>query len=108
MDKKHGSERPSGKGVQATPGKEAPGNSGQAGSGSGREGFYVDELGRTCYGSQCIEIAIDEQRREVVVRPKPDSTCDTGDFVEAVRRTLGKGARTVYEIPSEIKEDKPK
>ena len=108
MDKKHGPERPSGKGIQNPAGEKTARDSGQARDGSTNRGFYINERGQTCYGNECVSLAVDEQRREVVVNIKPGATCDIDPFVEAMRRTLGKGARTVYEVESEYKEDKPK
>jgi hypothetical protein len=96
------------KGVQATPGTPPPPDRGSAGSRSDNRGFYVNERGQQCYGDKCLNLTVDEERREVVVNVKPDATCDVSDFVEAVKRTLTKGARTVYEVESEYKEDKPK
>jgi hypothetical protein len=51
-------------------------------------------------------MAVDEARREVVVNIKPDAECDTGPVVEGLRKVLGAGARTVYEVESELREEK--
>jgi hypothetical protein len=104
MDKKPGPERGSSKSLPNIASATPKTDSGQAGKGSNKTGYYIDELGRVCYGNQCVKLAIDEVRREVVVNVKPGAACDVEPVVEALRKTLGSGARTVYEVESEYQE----
>ena len=108
MDKKHGPERPSRKGVQGTPGATPTPDSGQARAGGNEGGVYTNERGEVCYGTKCFNLAIDEQRREIRVNIKQSGECELDPVIQAARAVLGKGAKTVYEIESEYKEDKPK
>lgn len=104
MAKKLRSKGDSSQGSKGSPGQAAPGDSRPAGTGGARSGTWTDEYGRTCYGDDCIQLAIDQARREVVVNVKPGAKCDLGPMIETLRETLGKGARTVYELESEVKE----
>ena len=111
MDKKHGPKGASGQGVQATPGKEAEADSGQAGSGIPGPRVYTNERGEVCLGTKCFNMAINPEQREIRINIKRGGDCgeNLGIAVEAAREVLGKGARTVFEIESpEWKEDKPK
>ena len=108
MGKESRPKGPGGQDVQAPSGSKAKADSQEARTGSPGRGFYVNERGQVCYGNDCITLAVDEERREVIVNIKPTATCDIDPFVEAARRTLGKGARTVYEVESVYQEDKPK
>jgi hypothetical protein len=108
MDKKHGPEKPSSKGVQATPGAAPTPDSGSPGAGSENAGVYVNQRGEVCYGTECFNLAIDEQRREIRVNIKQSGQCQLDPVIEAMRQVLGEGARTVYEVESEFKGDKPK
>jgi hypothetical protein len=53
-------------------------------------------------------MAIDQERREIRVNIKQSGECELDPVIEAMRQVIGKGARTVYEVESEYKEDKPK
>lgn len=77
--------------------------------GNGGEGLrmYVNERGETCLGTECFLLAIDEQRREIRVNVKRGATCNVDPFVDSLRKTLGAGSRTVYEVESEYREDTP-
>ena len=97
--------RRSGPTVQASSGREAPPGGGKAGEGSSI-GTWTDQYGRLCYGNECFTMALDEARREVVVNIKPDASCDTQPVIEGLRKMLGVGARTVYEVESEVREKK--
>jgi hypothetical protein len=108
MDKKHGPGRASGKGVQATPGAPASADSGQAGDGGNEGGVYTNERGEVCYGTKCYNMAIDQERREIRINIKRSGECELDPVIEAMRQVIGKGARTVYEVETEYKEDKPK
>ena len=98
---------PGSKGVQDTSGKAAEADSRPPGEGSQNRGVWTNERGETCYGNDCVLLAIDPARREIRVNIKRSSACDVDSLVEALRQTLGEGARTVYEVESEYKE-KPK
>lgn len=50
-----------------------------------------------------MQLAVDEARREVVVNVQPDAVCNVEPIIEALRKTLGAGARTVYEVQSEMR-----
>ncbi len=103
MDKKPRSKGTSDKGIQVPPGTEIQADRQSAGKGGKTSGYYIDEFGRTCYGNYCVKLAIDEHRKEVVVNVNPNADCDLGPVIEALRATLGAGARTVYEVESELK-----
>lgn len=100
--------RPSGKSAEDTLGSKAPADSEPTRTGSDAAGFRTDQYGRTCWGNSCVEIAVDEARNEIVVNVRPNAPCaeEIQPLVDAIRRTLGKGARTVYEVESELKEPK--
>jgi hypothetical protein len=94
----------SSKSVQASSSLAVKANSRQVGKGSENGGVYVNERGQVCYGDKCVTLTVDGERREIVVNVKRDATCNVEPLVEAIRETLGKGCRTVYEVESEIKE----
>jgi len=51
-------------------------------------------------------LAVDTKRREVRVEIKRETcSCEIEPFIEALKETLGVGAKTVYEIPSIVKDD---
>ena len=106
MAKTSGSERAGKQGIQATSVSKIEANSEPSRTGSENRGSWIDEYGRTCYGNECFQMAIDETRREIVVNVKPNSECNIGPVIEALRKTLGEGARTVYEVESESRETK--
>jgi hypothetical protein len=108
MVKKLGSERASDKGIQATPGAPVAPNSGAPGARGNEGGVYTNERGEVCYGTKCFNMAIDQERREIRVNIKQSGECELDLVIEAMRQVIGKGARTVYEVESEYKEDKPK
>jgi hypothetical protein len=101
MDKKHGPERSSSKLLSTSDSTKVKTDSKPAGKGSGDSGFYINDRGQTCYGNKCVSIAIDEERREVIVNVKRSATCNIDPLVESLRKTLGKGSRTVYEVENE-------
>jgi hypothetical protein len=88
------------KDIQGTPSGKTPGDRRPLGKGS-EAGEYIDEFGRKCIGNECFTLAIDEQRQELVINIKPDNECITPEIIESIRNTIGKGARTVYEVESE-------
>lgn len=90
--------------IQATVGSKTKADSGQTGKGSQGRGVYINNRGQVCYGDDCVTLTIDDERREIVVNVKRSSVCNVEPLVEAMRETLGKGARTVYEVESEYKE----
>ena len=108
MGKEFRSKKPGSQDAQASSRLPSKANSGEAGRGSEKRGTWTDDFGRICYGDECVTLAIDEARREIVVSVKPDAVCDTTPVIEAIRKTLGAGARTVYEVESELREQKPK
>jgi hypothetical protein len=76
-------------------------DSGQATSGSESGRVYVNERGEVCYGDKCVTVAINKSLGEIRVNIKRGATCNVEPLVEAMRDTLGKGCRTVYEVESE-------
>lgn len=99
--------RPQGRGKsanQGTVGKEAPADSKQAGEGSDRRGVYINERGEVCYGNECVTLAVDQERNEIRVNIKRSATCDVDTLVESLREVMGTGARTVYEVESEVRD----
>lgn len=97
--------RTSGKSAEAAAGGPAKADSCPIGTGSKDRGVYVNERGQVCYGSECFTLAVDAERHEIVVNVKPGATCNNQPLIDAMRDVLGKGARTVYEVESVIKED---
>jgi hypothetical protein len=89
------------KNVQAVTSNETKDNSGQTGKGSENGSVYVNERGEVCYGDQCVTVAINKSLGEIRVNIKRGATCNVEPLVEAMRETLGKGCRTVYEVESE-------
>jgi len=83
---------------------QAKKDSRQTGEGSSSGDFYVNERGEVCYGDNCFTLAIDQERGEVRVNIKRDAACNVEPLVEALRETLAKGARTVYEVESSVRE----
>jgi hypothetical protein len=104
MDSESRPKRSSGKSVQVTAGSKVETDSRPAGTGGQKSGIYINERGQVCYGDQCVTLTIDDERREIVVNVKRNAVCNIDPLVEAMRDTLGKGARTVYEVESELKE----
>jgi hypothetical protein len=101
MDKKLRSEGKGSTSHQDAPGPAAALDSGSPGArGSGR-GVFVNERGEVCYGNDCFTLAIDEERREIRVNIKQSSTCSIDPIVDSLRKTLGKGSRTVFEIEND-------
>jgi hypothetical protein len=102
MDKKHGSARSSKSSVQSPSSTPAEADSGSAREGSENRGVYVNERGEVCYGSECVTLAVDPERREVRVNIKRSGPCDVNTLVQALRETFDKGAsKTVYEVENE-------
>ena len=85
-------------------GKEAKAHSRQAGDGSEERGVYINERGEVCYGNECVTLAIDTDRGEIRVNIKQNPACNIDALVEGLRDTMAKGAKTVYEVESEIKD----
>ena len=104
MEKKSRPKRSSGEGIQDASSSKVKADSGQTGKGSEARGVYINERGQVCYGNECVTLTIDDERREIVVNVKRTSVCDVDTLVEAMKDTLAKGARTVYEVESEFKE----
>lgn len=96
----------SSKNVQGAAGSKVPSDSRSPRQGSERKGTWTDEYGRTCYGNECIQLAVDPNRKELVVKVKPGAVCDNSELIESLRKTLGAGARTVYEIEQDPAEPK--
>jgi len=104
MDKKYRPGREGSQGVQTAPGSEVTPDSGQAGAGSEKMGFYINERGETCYGDHCFTLAIDKDRREVRVNIKRDPVCPINELVKDLKEVLDAGdCRTVYEVESVAK-----
>ena len=101
MAKKLGSQRASSKSTQDTAGTTSTTDSRQAGEGGQSRGVYINERGQVCYGDQCVTLTIDQDRNEIVVNVKRDATCNVEPLIEAMRETLGKKSRTVYEIEND-------
>ena len=101
MAKESRSPGTSGKNIQALASNETKNNRGQAGKGSESGSVYVNERGEVCYGDQCVTVAINKSLGEIRVNIKRGATCNVEPLVEAMRETLGKGCRTVYEVESE-------
>ena len=104
MDKKSRPKRASSKDVQVASRSKVKTDSQPAGKGSPKSGIFINERGQVCYGDQCVTLTIDDERREIVVNVKRDAVCNIDPLVEAMQETLGKGARTVYEVDSELQE----
>ncbi len=84
---------------------EAAGSGGQAGAGSPGTGVWVNDRGETCIGTDCYTLALDTERREIRVNIRQSGACELDPFVAKLRETLGKGARTVYEVETEWQPD---
>jgi len=106
MGKESGPQRARSKDLQSPTGHKASPDSGPIRETGGSGRVYVNERGETCYGTKCFTLAVDTQRREIRVNIKQSDECELDMFLEAMRETLGKGARTVYEVESEYREDK--
>ena len=92
--------------VQEASRSKAPADSKQAGKGSERRGVYINERGETCYGNDCVTLAVDSERNEIRVNIKSSPKCDVNLLVDSLREAIGTGSRTVYEVESEL-EEKP-
>ena len=89
---------------EAVAGSPASPDSGSTGARSQGGGVWVNDRGETCYGNDCFTLAVDEQRREIRLNIKRDSgACAIDPIVTALKNTLGKGAKTVYEVETEFK-----
>jgi hypothetical protein len=104
MDKKSGPERTSVKDTKNSNSSQVKADSRKAGNRSENSGYYIDELGRVCYGNECLKVTMDDERKEIVLNIKPGAKCNIDPFVKQIQETLGKGARTVYEVESEVRE----
>ena len=91
--------------VQAASSSQAQADSGPAGKGSERRGVYINERGETCYGDDCVTLAVDSQRNEIRVNIKSSAKCDVNSLVNSLRDAIGTGSRTVYEVESELQEE---
>lgn len=96
------------KGGKASPGPEVAADSRPTPGTSVGAGVYYNDRGELCYGTHCFTMALDEQRREIRINVKRGGGCELDPLVDAMRRVLGEGARTVYEVESEWKPDKDK
>lgn len=90
--------------VQTAARSKAQANSGPADKGSERRGVWLNERGETCYGDECVMLAIDPQRNEIRVNIKSSAKCDVNSLVESLRDAIGTGSRTVYEVESEVRD----
>lgn len=106
MEKESRQSRTRSTSLQSSPGAPTQADSGQAGEGGSNGGVFVNERGEVCYGNECLTLAIDQERNEIRVNIKRSDKCDVDELVEALRNTLGDGARTVYEMESEHREKK--
>lgn len=104
MAKENRPNRGGSKVIQDASRSKAEADSRPTGEGSDRRGVYINERGLICYGNECVTLAIDPERKEVVVNVKPSAVCNIDPLVEALRKTLGAGSRTVYEVESDYKE----
>lgn len=101
MDKAERSLRTSSTNIKSPSSIEIKSDSKSSGSGSEDGKMYLNERGQICYGDKCVTLTIDKERNEIVVNVKRDSTCNAEPLIEAIRETLGKKSRTVYEIENE-------
>lgn len=103
MDKKSGPTGTSKPVPQREDQRSSETDSGSPIRGSEKTGYYLNDRGQKCYGNECVNITVDSERREIVVNVKQDPGCDIQPLVEEMRAVIGKGARTVYEVESEIR-----
>ena len=104
MDKKYRPGRAGSQDVQITSSPEVTPDSGPAGSGSEKMGFYINERGEACYGDNCFTLAVDKDRREVRVNIKRDPVCPVNELVKDLKEVLDAGdSRTVYEVENVAK-----
>jgi hypothetical protein len=109
MDKKSRPEGTSGQDIPAAAGAKVKADSGSPGKGSeAKRGYYINELGETCFGNECVQIAINPVKREVRVHVSSNPVCDIQPVIESLTETLGKGAKTIYEVDSVYKPDEEK
>jgi hypothetical protein len=90
--------------VQTAARSKAQADSSPAGKGSERRGVYINERGETCYGDDCVTLAVDQERNEIRVNIKSSAKCDVNLLVDSLRDAIGTGSRTVYEVESELQE----
>jgi len=103
MVKKSGSEGKSGASIKNSSSSKVTADSRPVGARGEGGGLYYNERGQVCYGDECVTLTIDAERSEIVVNVKPGATCNAEPLIAAMRETLGKGSRTVYEIQNEPK-----
>jgi len=104
MDKKLRPTRSRNQVPKAPASEEAPGDRPTLDLGGLNNQIWVNERGEVCYGNECFTVAIDTDRNEVRVSVKGTAACEIDPLVDALRDVLGKGARTVFEVETELKE----
>jgi hypothetical protein len=95
--------RKSGASIKVPSSSKVKTDSREAGTGSESGRLYYNERGQVCYGDNCVTLTIDPERSEIVVNVKSGAICNAEPLIAAMRETLGKGSRTVYEIQNEPK-----
>ena len=83
-------------------GSKTPADSIPVGEGSSDLKIWFNDRGEVCYGNECFAVAIDDQRSEIRVNVKQSSACELDPFINALKDILGEGARTVFEVETEL------
>jgi hypothetical protein len=105
MDKKIGPMGTGRKDVPVTSGGKVEADSRPAGNGSESPLFYINNEGEYCFGTSCFSMRIKPGAGEVrVVVDRNECGTDAKEIVDALFSEVVKGAPTVYETKSSIKQ----
>lgn len=96
---------PGGKGIQAPSSLPLEADSGQARKRSASDLFWVNDKGEYCFGTACFQMRIKPGSEEVrVIVDRNECGKDAQQVVDVLFAEVVKGAPTVYETKSKVKE----
>lgn len=69
------------------------------------DGFWVREDGALCWGNECLVVKPEGKDLRFTVNEDKCGGLALAAYRELIDKTIGKGGKTIYEVPAEIERE---